>query len=274
MHQMKSQIMQSVFGKEKALIGMIHVRALPGSPKGDLSVEQIVEIAVKEGRLYEKAGFDAIMIENMHDRPYVLGTADATTISAMTIVGYEVRRSVHLPLGVQILTGANREAVAVAHMTGAAFVRVESFVFAHVAHSGFLNACAGTLVRYRDSIGAKGVYIFADIKKKHAAHSITEDVSIVREATTAERFLADGVILSGLETAQPADPEAVRQVSAAVKIPVLVGSGITADNLRDYVPAADALIVGSSVKQGGLWSNPIDEEAVRRLASVFKQALR
>lgn len=50
---------------------MIHVGALPGTPKNRFSIEQITENALKEATIFAEEGVDAIMIENMHDRPYL-----------------------------------------------------------------------------------------------------------------------------------------------------------------------------------------------------------
>jgi membrane complex biogenesis BtpA family protein len=179
-----------------------------------------------------------------------------------------VRRVSALPLGVQILAGANAAAMAVAQACGACFVRVEGFVFAHVADEGIIESSAGELLRYRRAVGAGDVRVFADVKKKHSAHAITADVDLAETARAAEFFLADGVIVSGAATGQPTDPEEVCAVSRAVGIPTLVGSGVTVDNVGRF-SAADALIVGSWVKEGGLWSNWLDEGRVRSLAKAF-----
>ena len=170
---------------------------------------------------------------------------------------------------IQVLAGANSWAVAIAHACGASFVRVEGFVFAHVADEGLIESSAGALLRYRRAIGADGVRVFADIKKKHSAHAITADVDIVETAKAAEFFRADGVIVSGIATGQPADADEVRAVSGAVAIPTLIGSGITPENMACYADA-DAFIVGSSVKRDGLWSNPLDEARVRAVARAFQ----
>jgi len=176
---------------------------------------------------------------------------------------------VALSLGIQILAGANACSVAVAHACGAAFVRVEGFVFAHVADEGLIESSAGALLRYRKAIGTDRIRVFADIKKKHSAHAITADVDIVETAKAAEFFQADGVIVSGVSTGSAADPAEVRAVSRAVGIPTLVGSGVTPENLASFADA-DALIVGSSVKRGGIWSNPLDEANVAAIARAFR----
>jgi membrane complex biogenesis BtpA family protein len=262
-------LMNSLFSVPRALIGVIHVAALPGTPGARMDVAAIAEAAVAEARMYEAAGFHALAIENTHDRPYLKSSVGPEIVAAMSVIGCEVRRAVSLPLGVQILAGANLAALAVAHACGAAFVRVEGFVFAHVADEGWIESSAGALLRYRRAIGAGHIRIFADIKKKHSAHAVTADVDIVETAKAAEFFHADGVIVSGVSTGSAADPDEVRTVSRAVPIPTLVGSGITPGNMASFADA-DALIVGSSVKQGGLWSNPLDEGCVRAVAGAFQ----
>jgi len=264
----RSGTIAALFGAPRSVVGMIHVDALPGTPASRSRVDQIAERAVAEARQYEAAGFHGIMIENMHDRPYLKGAVGPEIVAAMAAVGRELCRAVSVPVGVQVLAGANREAMAVAHACGARFVRVEAFVFAHVADEGLLEASAGELLRYRRAIGADGVRIFADVKKKHSAHALTADVDLVETARAAEFFLADGVIVSGTATGRPTDPGEVKAVADGVGVPTLVGSGVSVENIALYA-AADAFIVGSSLKEGGLWSNPLDPERVRALARAF-----
>ncbi len=259
----------SIFGAPRALIGVLHLPALPGTARAQLGLDAVVETVLAEARQYQAAGFQGLMIENMHDRPYLKGAVGPEVVAAMAVVGREVRRTAGLPLGVQVLAGANREALAVALACGAAFVRVEGFVFAHVADEGVIEASAGDLLRYRRAIGAEGVRVFADVKKKHSSHALTADVSITETARAAEFFLADGVIVTGTTTGQPADPQEVKAVQEAVRIATLVGSGITAPNLAAYA-AADGFIVGSWVKRDGLWSNPLDPGRLQALVSAFR----
>jgi membrane complex biogenesis BtpA family protein len=255
-------------GLPRALIGMLHVGALPGTPSAQTPLEAIVEQAIADARIYRDEGFTALAIENMHDRPYLRGAVGPEIVAAMSIVAREVRRDVPLPLGIQILAGANREALAAAHASGADFVRVEGFVYAHVADEGVIESCAGELLRYRRLIGADRVLVLADIKKKHSAHAITADVSIVETAKAAEMFLADGLIVSGPATGVAASPAEVRAVADGVRLPVLVGSGLSADNLSQFAHAT-GFIVGSSVKRDGHWDQPLDRANVRAIVRAW-----
>lgn len=264
----RSQTIAQLFGAPRALIGVVHVGALPGTPRSAESIDAIAARAVAEARLYREAGFGGLIVENMHDRPYLAGVVGPEIVAAMTAVAREVRRECPLPIGIQVLAAANREALAVALASGAAFVRVEGFVFAHVADEGPIEAQAGELMRYRKAIGAEHVRVFADVKKKHSAHAITADVDLAETARAAEFFLADGVVVTGVATGRETDPFEVAAVAAAVGVPVLVGSGVTADNLAKFA-AADALIVGSSVKHGGVWSGALDPVAAGAVARAF-----
>ncbi len=262
-------IIESLFGLKRALIGVIHAQALPGTPASKLDVAGIAAIAVDEGRIYRDAGFHGLIIENTHDRPYLKKDVGPEIVAAMSVIGSEVRRAVNLPLGVQVLAGANQGALAVALACGACFVRVEGFVFAHVADEGLIESSAGTLLRYRRAIGAEHIRVFADIKKKHSAHAITADVDIVETAKAAEFFAVDGVIVSGIATGEPARPHEVAAVANAVSVPTLVGSGVSQENIKTF-PTAGAFIVGSSIKKDGRWSSPMDAERARALVREFE----
>ena len=190
-------------------------------------------------------------------------------------------------LGVQILSGGNREAIAVALAAGAQFIRCEIFVFSHIADEGLLErAEAGELLRYRRAIGAEHIRVFADIKKKHASHAITADVTVADAVEGAAFFGADGVIITGTATgkaAAEADLAAAR--SAAEKagaggagnppLAVLVGSGVTPENAAAMLNHADSLIVGSFIKEDGRWENGVcRERAGRMLAAVSAAPVR
>ena len=256
------------FNAPRALIGMIHLGALPGTPAMHEPLETVVARAVQEARIYRDAGFTAIAIENMHDRPYLKGGVGPEITAAMAIIGHEVRGASKLPLGLQILAGANREALAAASACGADFVRVEGFVFAHVADEGLIESCAGELLRYRRAIGADRVLVFADIKKKHAAHAITGDVSLAETAHAAELFLADGVLVTGPATGVDASPDDLSAVVGGCALPVLIGSGLSAANLARFA-AAHGFIVGSSLKEDGRWDLPLDPRRVEAMAGAF-----
>ncbi|KAL7719993.1 Uncharacterized protein QTN25_002523 [Entamoeba marina] len=258
----------SYFEGHNKIIGMVHVRALPGTPKFQSSARRIrgiIDKAVEEASVYQQCGLDTIIIENMHDIPYLNATAGPEITSAMGIVAYEIKKQLDLRVGIQILAAANKQAVASAYCSGADFIRAEGFVFGHIADEGYIDSNAGELLRYRKAIGAEDVMVFTDIKKKHSSHAITNDVSVVETAKIAEYFLSDGVIVTGTSTGIQTDIQEVRDVKKSVNIPVLVGSGVTAENVNKYIPYADGIIVGSYFKEDGDWKNALDKNRILKL---------
>jgi len=264
---------QMIFGVPKAMVGMVHLDALPGSPRHERSVDDIVVRAVAEAKLLVKAGFDAIIVENMHDVPYLRREVGPETVAAMTAATRAIRDAVDVPIGVQVLAGANRAARGVARASAAQFIRAEGFLYASVADEGLLDqADAGPLLRHRKGIGAEHIHILCDIKKKHSAHAITADVDISEYARAAEFCGADGVIVTGVATARPTDINDLRQVRVATKLPVVVGSGTTPDNVREMFEYADAVIIGAWYKKRGDWRNPPDPSRVDEIIAAANRA--
>ena len=260
---------EALFGRSKPIIAMIHVGALPGTPAGALGVAEIEKQALGEAKILRDAGVHGLMVENMHDTPYLRGAVGPEIVAAMAILARAVKETTKLPCGIQILAGANREAMAVAHSAGLDFIRVEGFAFAHVADEGIIESCAAELLRYRRWIGAERVQIWADVKKKHSAHAITADVDIGETAHAVEFMRGDAVIVTGSLTGDPPKPADIAAVKKRTQLPVYLGSGITEKNLKHFLPFSDGLIVGSHFKEDGHWSRPVDAKRTNQFMSVY-----
>lgn len=265
--------MTSLFARAKPVVGVIHVGALPGTPRSSQRVSELIAAAKEEARLYRESGVDGVVVENMHDVPYLRGEVGPEIVAAMTAIGVEVKHECGLPVGVQILAGANVEAMAVAHAAGLDFIRAEGYAYAHVADEGLIQASAANLLRYRRMIGATRVQVWADVKKKHAAHAITADVSLGETAETVEFMGADCVIVTGSSTGKPPTIADVQEAKSHCGLPVFLGSGITNTNVAEFYDTADGFIIGSAFKVEGLWSNTIDPARVSRVMNALN-ALR
>ena len=255
---------------QKTIVGMVHVAALPGTPGNYLSVDEIINQATNEAIILEKGGIDAILIENMHDVPYLNRNVGPEITAMMTAVACEMKQHISVPVGIQILAGANKEALAVAQAARLDFIRAEGFVFAHVADEGLIESCAGELLRYRKMIGAGNIKIFTDVQKKHSSHAITADISLEEQIKTAEYFRSDGIIITGRTTGEEAVLADVQLAKKASRLPVIIGSGITTENIEQYWPFADVFIVGSYLKEDGNWQNPVSEERLKKLINKIQ----
>ena len=256
--------------RHKVFIGVVHLRPLPGSPRWRGDVESVIDFAVKDARAYERGGADALFIENFGDVPFTKGCVTPETIAAMAAAGRAIRQAVKLPIGFNVLRNDARAALALCAVCGGAFIRVNVHTGAMLTDQGLIEGTAYETLRYRQRVCPQ-VQIFADVHVKHAVplgNWTIEDAA----RDTVERGLADALIVSGAGTglaADVADVERVRRTAAAVKI--LLGSGVTVANVRDFLPIADGFIVGSSLKLGGKLSNNVDPKRVAALARAIRQ---
>ena len=257
------------FSTKHTVIGMIHVGALPGTPLNHLSLSQIEQLALKEAKVYAWCGVDAIMIENMHDIPYLKGYVGPEIVAYLSIVARSIRSILKIPIGIQILAAANKEALAVASAASLNFIRVEGFAFAHVADEGLIESCAADLLRLRKTLGAEAIQIWADIKKKHSSHAITSDVSLAETAHASEFMCADSVIVTGTKTGVEPKLDEVVSVKDAVSLPVYLGSGINHKNIGSFKGKADGYIIGSDFKKDGNWKNSVDAKRIDRFLTAL-----
>lgn len=252
-----------------AVIGMVHVAALPGAPMYGGSMQAIVDAALRDARALREGGCDAITFENFGDRPFFKDRVPAETVAALTRVIVEVAAEVGMPFGVNVLRNDAASAIAVAAATGAAFIRINVHTGAMLTDQGIIEGCAAQTLRKRAAL-APEVLIFADHIVKHAM-----PLAAIDEAQAAKdlrhRGLADAIIVSGAETgAEPDRSRFTRVREALADAPILVGSGLTESNAGTFADA-DGAIVGTSIKIDGRVDAPVDPDRVKRLVAAFKR---
>ena len=253
----------------KFLAAMIAVAPLPGAPMYSGDDEAIIAQALDDLGHYKGAGVDCLVLENSHDLPYIKPPLPDDAVALMTQISGEVRQRFGRPVGIQMLEAANMTALEIATRTGLDFVRVEGYVFVHVGGAGIIEGCAGQLHRQKNRLGRSGVKFFADVKKKHCSHALTGDLDIVDEVRQAEFFLADGIVITGPRTTEAPDPEEMKRVRAATALPIVIGSGMTPENLATYFPLADGFIVGSSFRRDGQFLERLDPGRLNSFMEVF-----
>jgi len=262
----------SLFGDDRPVIGVLHLRPLPGTPGYEGDLDGIAESLMADVRALADGGVDALLLENFGDTPFHPGRVPAEVTAHMTALATAVRIASDLPLGVNVLRHDACSALAVAHAAGAQFIRVNVLCGARVTDQGLIEGKAHELMRRRALLDAEHIAVWADVDVKHsvplAAAPLEQEVRDL-----LHRGRADGLIVSGAGTGQAADLDHVRQVKAAADTyPVLVGSGVTPDNISACLDVADGVIVGTALKTDGVVTRPIDPERVAALVAAADDA--
>ncbi|NJE43284.1 BtpA/SgcQ family protein [Thermococcus sp. GR7] len=251
--------------EKKLLIGMVHLKPLPGSYLYDGDFDSLIERAIADARTIEEAGFDAIMVENFGDVPFPK-YVDKTTVASLAVVARAIREEVSIPLGINVLRNDGVAAYSIAYAVKADFIRVNVLSGVAYTDQGIIEGIAHELARIKKLLPSK-IKVFADVHVKHAVHFGDFEDALL---DTVERGLADAVVVSGRATGKPVDLEKLALAKKISPVPVVVGSGTSYDNLPLLWKHADGFIIGTWIKRGGKVENEVSLERARKLVELVK----
>lgn len=260
---------KTLFPSHKPLIGCIHLLALPGSPLYDGDMQRIYDQASEELSIFKRNGIDGVIIENFRDKPFFPGSIPAETVAGLAAVARELVKNVTVPVGINALRNDASAALAIATAIQAHFIRVNVHMGAVVSEQGIIQGQSHYTMRLREQLKSN-VLVFADVGVKHAAPLADRGLAIETH-DLSERGLADGIIVSGELTGSETDAADVEVVKKNTALPVLIGSGVTPENIHKVYNKADGFIVGSYFKKDGNGNNYVDEKRVKALTEVFKK---
>ncbi|OQA78885.1 MAG: putative sgc region protein SgcQ [Tenericutes bacterium ADurb.Bin239] len=255
--------------KKNLVIGMVHLKPLIGTPDYKDNNKEIIKWAINDAKTLEKAGVDAIMIENMGDNPLgeKLNFEQAIFLSAVSAL---IKKAVKIPIGLDAAFNDYKTGLAICKALDLDFVRLPVYVDTVIYHGGILYPVAVEATRYRKLLGAEKVKILADIQVKYT-YMLSKDISLIDSAKMAQSSGADAVIVTGVSTGQQTPIEALEQVKKNVKIPVLIGSGVSVNNVKEQFAIADGAIIGSAFKEGKDISKPISYELTKEFMDKVKE---
>jgi hypothetical protein len=256
---------------QRTVIGMVHLVPLPGSPRWAGSMRDVLAVALADARALIDGGVDALLVENFGDAPFAPGRVEPATVAAVSVVAAEVRRAFpQALLGLNVLKNDARAALGVAAAVGAEFIRVNVHAGAVLADQGIVHSDAYGTLRDRRLLGVD-VSILADVGGKHAVPLAPVEIEQTAR-DLVHRGLADALVVSGAATGQATPLGEVKRVRSAVPdVPLLIGSGVTAETAAELLSVADGLIVGTSVKRDGDVRQPVDRARVEKLVAAARR---
>ncbi|MDG6899063.1 MAG: BtpA/SgcQ family protein [Nitrososphaerota archaeon] len=251
------------------MIGMIHLPALPGAPGNAHSVKELLEFALAEAAKLERAGMDGCILENVGDVPLLKEGLAPYTVAAMAVLTRAVVEHTNMRVGVNMLRNACEEALSVAHIAGAHFIRCNVLIGAYATDQGIIEGCAARVARLKRALGSS-VIILGDVHVKHAYPIFNVEIEYAAQ-DLAERGGADAVIVSGPRSPIPPSSERVKKVRDAIEKPVLIGSGISLSNLKEFYDTSDGVLLGEpDFKVGRVWGGPSDEKAYQEAVRMCR----
>lgn len=252
------------------VIGMVHCLPLPGTPGYGGDMEKIYAQAVQDARTLEENGADAVIVENMGDDPFGV-ELDLIQRTALTVAAQKVRDAVRIPVGVDAAFCDWEADLTIANAAGCQFIRVPVFVDTVEFYGGIIRPCARECMRYRHQMGLDHIMVLADIQVKHT-NMLLPHVTPEMSARNAAACGADAIIVTGSAIGVATPIEIIQRVKQVVGIPVIAGSGVNAGNIAQQLRIADGAIIGSSLKEGGVLTNPISGPLVKEVLAGLGRA--
>jgi membrane complex biogenesis BtpA family protein len=258
-----------IFKKFPAVVGVVHLPALPGSPVCKGTIDEVLKFALRDAEALERGGVDGIIVENFWDAPFTRGSVEPITVAAMTQCVFEIRKKVNVALGINVLRNDAVSALSIAAVTGAQFIRVNVLTHAMVTDQGVIEGCAYEVSRLKARLRSD-VRIMADVMVKHGFPPGVIDIRTMAR-DMALRGGADILIVSGSETGAPIDMAEIRKVRHAVPgFPIASGSGVTEKNVIQLMEYCDVIMVGTWFKKDAKISNPVDKNRVQRFVEKVR----
>ncbi len=257
---------------------------------------------LREAAVYMRHGMAAMMLENVGAPYFVRDGTPAAITAVMRCLAADLRAAYPAtPLGIQILAYGDHLALDVAVETDLDFVRGESLLFQGLRPEG-PTPNQGNLAQFylrreilqagRGRAGSRPM-VLVDILKKHTVFpGELADPRTWLDNIVFEKL--EGVIVTGSHTGLPPDEALLAQARAAVdraeqlladlagtapgtaraRLPLLVGSGVSAGNVAMVKRHASGAIVGTAFKQHNHWECLLDEERVQRFMDAWHGGCR
>lgn len=264
-------LLETLFGRAKPVIAMMHLLPLPGRPlydsKGGMGA--MVDALRRDLDILQDGGVDGLLFCNEGDRPYSF-RIDRAPVAAMAAVIGELRPHIRLPYGVDLLWDP-LAALAVAQAVRASFVR-EVFTGVYDSDMGLWQPDAAAALDYRRQIGAENVRLFFNIEPEFARPVAPRPIGALAHSVVVSS-LADAILISGAMAGAETNLDHIREAKAAVpNTPVLANTGVKVETVRATLEVADGVIVGTGLKQNGYTWNPVDAGRVQRFMDEVRAA--
>ena len=232
--------LHDLFGKGKAVIGMIHLAGKGRREKIDRALDEIA--------LYKDEGLAGAIIEDYH--------GDMDDLKAtLEMINW---RSTRIIIGVNALR-STRHTFELAHNYGARFVQVDSVQTRDLDVERYIEFRE----KYSDIVVLGGVRFKYT---RQTGNTLEKDLVEAMPRCDAIVTTGEG---TGIETPLEKLQEFRQSLSWLGGFPLISGAGVTADNVREQMKICDAVIVGSYFKNGNT-ENEVYRENVSKLMNAVR----
>ncbi len=252
---------KDLFGTEKPIIAMCHLRPMPGDPYYDKDggMQKVVDAACREFINLQEGGVDAVMFSNEFSLPYLRKVNPETTASMARIIG-ELKHEIKIPFGVNVLWDPYAS-LDLAAATGAGFIR-EIMSGVYSSDFGLWDTDVGAISRHRVHLGLENCKLLFNIVPEAAKYLTDRKVEDIAK-TTVFNCNPDVVCVSGMTAGVGIDIGILGKVKDAIAhTPVFANTGCKLETIEEILKLADGAVVGTTFKKDGKFENNVEKKRV------------
>ncbi len=262
--------LKEIFGEEKPVIGILHIKALPGTPLYDINMglEGIMKLARADYISLVRGGISGVIFCNEYDKPYSK-QVEPNIIACMTSIVKEcLRDNEIIPFGIDVQWDP-KAALAIALATGASFIR-GIVCGTYCGDYGMYCPNIEEIINYKKKIKADNIKILTNLSPEFSYSIDNRDISL-RAKTVTKSSLVDALCVSGVMAGVQAPYEEIKNIKNTVgDFPIIANTGVNFENVRDILDIADGCCVATCIKVDGNSLNSMDEKRVRKLMKIVR----
>ena len=254
---------KDMFGVEKPILALLHLRALPGDPGYDRKegMAGVLDHARRDLEALQNGGVDGILFANEFSTPFQTAAPYALPCAMAWVIG-SLKDSIRVPFGVNVVYNPIAT-IDLAAATGASFVR-SAFSGGYMGEYGVMHADPAAAVRRKMELGAGELKMLYKVNPESDAYLVERDFRVVARSIIASCG-PDGLCVSGAGAGAETSDRLLEEIHrAADGVPVFCNTGCSMDTVEEKLRVSDGACVGTTFKKDGRLHNDVDPERVLR----------
>lgn len=258
---------RELFGVEKPIIALVHLRELPGDPYYGNDLQAVVERARADIHALQDGGVDGLLIANEFSMPYQTH-ADYVTVASIAYIVGQLRKEIKVPYGVNVVMNP-LASLDLAAATGAYFIR-SSFTGAYTGEYGVSVTDPANLVRRKKALGLDHLKMLYKVNPESDSYLVERDVKTVTKSIIFG-YAPDALCVSGASAGSETNTDLISEVrSVAGNVPVFCNTGFNAKTAKEKLDVSDGACVGTAFKKDGKFENDVDPARVEEIMRIVK----
>ena len=259
---------KDMFGVEKPIIALLHLRALPGDPLYGGSMENVIEQAKKDLIALQDGGVDGILIANEFSLPYQ-PKADYVTVGAMGYIVGRLKEYIRIPFGVNVVMNP-MASLDLAAATGANFIR-SAFTGTYMGENGIISTDVAATIRRKKELGLDDLRLLFKVNPESDAYLVPRDMKTIAKSIIFH-CAPDGLCVSGASAGSETNTDIIASVrEVAGDVPVFCNTGCNAKTAVEKLSNSDGACVGTTFKKDGKFENNVDPQRVVEFMNIVKE---